>query len=84
MMCFDHSVDIPKFKVYIETLRALYFFDNLCLWFDGLAVHRSNLIRERLDELGIAYIYNPGYSPQYSGVEGVFNIYKNKLKRLRL
>ena len=51
---------------------------------DNLAVHRSKLIRERLDELSIAYIFNPPYSPEYNGIESVFSIFKNDFKKKRL
>ena len=83
-MSFADSITIEKFKIYIDNLRAIYFFDNLCLWFDGLSVHRSKAVRDRLDELGIAFIFNPGYSPDYSGIEAVFSIFKNKIKKERL
>ena len=83
-MSFEDSITIEKFKIYIDTLRSMYFFDDICIWFDGLAVHRSKVVRDRLDELGIAFIQSPGYSPDYSGVEAVFSIFKNKIKKERL
>ena len=51
---------------------------------DNLSVHRSHLVRERLDLLGIAYVYCPPYSPDLNGIESCFSILKNKLKRDRL
>ena len=83
-MSFDNSINIQKFKIYIEELRAKYFFDDLCIYFDNLSVHRSLEVRNRLDELSIAYVYSPPYSPDFNGIESVFSILKNKLKRLRL
>lgn len=83
-MTFNNSVDIPKFKVYLEELRARYFFDDICIYMDNLSVHRSNEIRRRLDELSIGYVYSPPYSPDFNGIESVFSIYKNKLKRERI
>ena len=84
IMSFEDSITIEKFKVYLDTLRSKFFFDDLCIWFDGLAVHRSRIVRERLDKLGIAYIQSPGYSPDYSGVEAIFSIFKNRIKKERL
>lgn len=84
MMAFPNSVNIPKFKVYIEEIRARYFYDDICLYMDNLSVHRSNLVKERLEELSIAYVFCPPYSPDCNGIESVFSILKNKLKRLRL
>ena len=83
-MTFKNSVDIPKFKIYLEELRARYFFDDICIYMDNLSVHRSLAVRERLDELSIAYIYSPPYSPDFNGIESVFSIFKNKLKKQRL
>ena len=83
-MTFKESVNIPKYKVFIEELRSRYFLDDICLYFDNLSVHRSRAIRERLDELGIAYIFNPPYSPEFNGIEFVFSIFKNRIKRERL
>ena len=75
-MLFDDSVNIEKFLIYIEELRARYFFDDLCLYMDNLSVHISKIVKYRLDELGIAYVYGPPYSPDFNGVESVFSIVK--------
>ena len=37
-----------------------------------------------MDELSIAYVYCPPYSPDCNGIEASFSIFKNKLKRERL
>ena len=83
-MTFDHSVNIEKFKIFLEELRAKYYFDDICIYFDNLSVHRSQHIRDRLDELSIAYVYSPPYSPDFNGIESVFSIFKNQIKRKRL
>ena len=83
-MLFDDSVNIEKFIIYIEELRARYFFDDLCLYMDNLSVHISKVVKYRLDELGIAYVYGPPYSPDFNGVESVFSIVKQKIKQARL
>ena len=83
-MLFDYSVDKKKFKVYLDELRARYFFDDICIYFDNLSVHKSHEIRERMDELGIAYIYSPIYSPDYNPIEYVFSMAKKQIKAGRL
>ena len=80
VMLFDFSVNKEKFKVYLDELRARYFFDDICLYLDNLTVHKSNDIKERMDELGIAYIYSPIYSPDYNPVEYVFSMAKAEIK----
>ena len=75
-MLHDYSINIEKFKVYLDELRARYFFDDICIYLDNLSVHRSNAVKERMDELSIAYIYSPIYSPDYNPIEYVFSIAK--------
>ena len=75
-MLFDFSVDKSKFKVFLDELRARYFMDDICIYFDNLSVHKSNDVKERMDELSIAYIFSPIYSPDYNPIEYVFSIAK--------
>ena len=51
---------------------------------DNLSLHKSNEVRERMDELGFLYCWTPVYSPRYNGVEEVINIGKQKIKKERL
>ena len=51
---------------------------------DNLNVHTSKQARERMDELSIAYVYGPPYSPDFNGVESVFSIVKRYIKKKRL
>ena len=80
-MLFDDSVNIEKFKFFIEELRAKYFLDHICLYMDNLSVHKSHAVRDRLDELGIGYIYSPVYSPDFNPIESVFSIAKGYIKK---
>ena len=84
VMIFEHSVNKEKFKEFVTKLRTKYQDDNLCLFFDNLAVHRSKEVREHLNQQLIPYVFCPPYSPDFNGIESVFSIYKNKLKRERL
>jgi len=84
VMLFDFSVNKEKFKVYLDELRSRYFFDDICLYIDNLSVHRSLEIRERMDELSIAYIFSPIYSPDYNPVEYVLGQAKKIIKLARL
>ena len=84
IMNFGKSVNKEKFKVYLEELRSRYFFDDICIVMDNLRVHNCNTVMERLDELGIEYIFTPAYSPDFNPIEIVFSIFKNKFKRMRI
>lgn len=69
---------------FIRKIRDKYKKDDICIYMDNLAVHRSKDVREYLDQLSIPYVFNPPYSPDFNGIESVFSIYKNELKRERL
>jgi len=47
-------------------------------------VHRSLTVKQRLDELGIRYIFNIVASPDFNGVEGCFSKVKQTFKTLRM
>ena len=51
---------------------------------DNLSFHKSNASKRLMDELGFMYAYTPTYSPQYNGIEEVFNIAKQQIKKRRL
>ena len=73
LMTFETSVNILKFKIFIEELRTKYFYDDICIYMDNLSVHRSRAVKERLDELSIAYVFGPPYSPDFNTIESVFS-----------
>jgi transposase len=82
-MTFQKSVNIPKFKVWLDELRSRHFFDDICIVMDNLAVHHSRAVVERMDELGIEYIFTPAYSPDLNPIEFVFSQFKGRLKKDR-
>ena len=84
MMSFEKSVNIEKFKVWLDELRARHFLDDICLVLDNLRVHHSNAAVERMDELGFEYVYTPVYSPDSNPIESVFSQFKGKLKKERM
>ena len=50
----------------------------------NLSVHTSKAAKERMDEMGIAYVFSPPYSPDYNPIEWVFSMAKRELKSKRL
>ena len=75
---FKQSVNIPKFKDFLQNVRDKFFFDDICIYMDNLAVHRSKEVKDRMDELSIPYIFSPPYSPDYNPIESVFSIFKRE------
>ena len=81
IMTWPRSVNVMKFKVFLDELRRSNPFDNIIVMMDNLAVHRSNHTRELMDELGFRYAWTPRYSPQYNGIEEVWNMSKQFIKK---
>ena len=73
---FPKSINKTKFKVFLQNLRAKFPFDDVLLVMDNLSVHKSNAVKQLMDELGFLYTWTPPYSPSYNGVEEVINIGK--------
>ena len=48
-MTFKRSVNVPKFKVFLEELRRQHPFDDMLLVLDNLRVHRSPEVMERME-----------------------------------
>ena len=42
---FKFSVNIPKFKVFLQDLRDKFFFEDICIYMDNLAIHRSKQVK---------------------------------------
>ena len=62
-MTFKRSVNVPKFKVFLDELRRRNPFDNMLIVFDNLAVHRNRFVMERMNELGFRHAFTPRYQP---------------------
>ena len=45
-MIFKRSVNVSRFKIFLEELRAAWPFDNMLLCMDNLSVHHNTEIRE--------------------------------------
>ena len=84
LQVYPHSVNIQKFKMFLEDLRRKFLFDDILLVMDNLNLHRSIEVRSRMDELGFLYAYTPAYSPWYNGIEEVWSIGKHMIKQQRL
>ena len=83
-MLFKKSVNRDKFKMFLQEIRDKYPFEDIALYMDNLSVHKSKEITDRMDELGLAYIFGPAYSPDFNPVETIFSIAKSYIKKRRL
>ena len=82
-MTFHRSVNIPKFKDYLQALREANGEDKICIFMDNLSAHTSKKSKEALTRLGFRYIYNVSYSPDYNPIEYCFSKIKATFLALR-
>ena len=59
----EKSINKKKFFGFLQELRRLLPFENVMLMMDNLSFHKSEDIKERMDELSFHYTYTPVYSP---------------------
>ena len=50
---------------------------------DNLNVHTCDKSTGKMKELGMKYVFNVSYSPEFNPIEFVFSKLKNKFKKLR-
>ena len=63
VMCFRKSVNVMKYKIFLDNLRRINPFENLILVQDNLAIHRNKHSVDRMNELSFRYAWTPRYSP---------------------
>ena len=51
---------------------------------DNLSVHRSKVVKQRLEELSIKCVFNSVYSPDFNPIENIFSVASHMIKRKRL
>ena len=80
---FEKSVNIPKFKGYLQELRSRNGEVKIALFLDNLSAHKSDKSKEEVARLGFRLIFNVPYSPEYNPIEFDFSKVKQKFRTLR-
>ena len=83
-MLFPKSVNITKFKEYLNKLREVNGDAKICLFMDNLTTHTSPKTKTEMRRLGYKFLFNIAYSPNYNPIESVFSKVKQKFKCLRI
>ena len=81
---FERSVNTAKFIGFLQYLRGRNPDEKIALFMDRLSVHMSLKVQKKMNELGIRYVYNSAYSPNFNPIENVFSIVKKHIKTERL
>ena len=80
---FEYSVNVAKFKQYLQELRDKNKEEKIALFMDNLSAHRSEKSKVEAARLGFRCIFNVPYSPEYNPIEFVFSKVKQKFRSLR-
>ena len=80
---FDNSVNIPKFKEFLQELRDQNGDEKIALFMDNLSAHRSEKSKVEMARLGFRTIFNVPYSPEFNPIEFAFSKIKSKFRALR-
>ena len=59
-------------------------FQRLALFMDNLSAHKTIKVKELLSRLGIEYIFNVPYQPDFNPCESCISKIKNNYKRKKL
>ena len=76
-------MNIPKFKEFLQELRAKNGNDKIALFMDNLSAHRSEKTKVEMARLGFRSIFNVPYSPEMNPIEFTFSKIKAKFRSLR-
>ena len=80
---YKDSVNVQKFKQYLQELRAKNGDEKIALFLDNLSAHRSEKSKAEAAKLGFRFIFNVPYSPEYNPIEFVFSKVKQRFRTLR-
>ena len=80
---FPKSVNVKKFKEWLQELRDQNGNDKMCLFLDNLSAHKSKKSQNFMKELGFRIVFNVPYSPEYNPIELTFSKLKHTFKAMR-
>ena len=80
---YDNSVNVAKFKTYLQELRKIYPEEKIAIFLDNLSAHKSEKSKAEASRLGFRFIFNVPYSPEWNPIEYVFAKVKQRFRVLR-
>ena len=80
---YENSVNVQKFKEYLQELRDKNGKEKIALFMDNLSAHKGDKSKVEMAKHGFRCIFNVPYSPEYNPIEFVFSKVKQKFRCLR-
>ncbi len=77
------TTDAELFETYVEEFLAPTLKAGQVVVLDGLGAHRTNRVRELVEERGADLVFLPSYSPDLNPIEEAFSKIKNIVRKAR-
>ncbi len=81
-MCLQGATDAKAFEVYVQHFLAPTLSEGQVVVLDNLGAHRTERIRELIEEKGAELVFLPTYSPDLNPIEEAFSKIKNILRKI--
>jgi transposase len=76
------AADSTDFCDFLQKIKRKTKKKKVTVFMDNLNVHRSKMVKEKLDQLKFDYIFNAPYSPNGNPIESFFSVLKQKYRKL--
>ena len=79
-MTIEGATDALAFEAYVEHFLAPTLEEGQVVVLDGLGAHRTDTVRELIEQKGADLLFLPSYSPDLNPIEEAFSKIKNTSK----
>jgi transposase len=80
-MTIEGATDAEAFEAYVEHFLAPTLTEGQVVVLDGLGAHRTQKVRELIEERGVDVLFLPSYSPDLNPIEEAFSKIKNIVRK---
>jgi transposase len=82
-MSIEGSSDTESFELYMREILAPRLKAGQIVLMDNLSVHKSNWVRDLIEEKGCQLWLLPSYSPDFNPIEEAFSKVKNLIRKAK-
>jgi transposase len=80
-MTLEGATDAEAFEAYVEHLLAPSLWEGQVMVLDGLGAHRTEKVRQLIEERGADLVFLPSYSPEMNPIEEAFSKIKQLVRK---
>ena len=81
-MTIEGATDAQAFEAYVEHFLAPTLTEGQVVVLAGLGAHRTDTVKELIEESGADLLFLPSYSPDLNPIEGAFSKIKNIVRKV--